>query len=564
MKINFGKNKEIEVSTPEKTLEEQLNEAKEEIVFLEEQLKTPLKESRKKFRERQEVLEKNLRKDIDEYYSSVETADKELIKQIEETESLKSEYDKLLNELKIDRENFDKEKDDYFEKLDSEFKDKNDKFERQKKRDIKKIDTMKNQILSEAEKEAMGLISNGINDINTRKEELETKYKAKMEELDLKREQIEKECQEVLQKIEDDSKKLDILEKKIKEKSEINKVLNKKLFKKIGIICVVTLILLSMFLWLFRNSIFPFTTISSSISSMIDNDFTEINGDIVFAVNGEAITRMSIFDGINKFRGEEYFTLTMKDDSNVFTWERYNKGDAEFIKVPYESQYVLAKNRNEAGWHFNKDESQKLMKDVYYSLISRAKVTNKNIISEYKGSNVFSNMWIFIKNRFVANQLSYNFNIDSNAIKSVYGVIKSSPGYKSFVDENDYIRDCLKLGGNDAVDDFLIDGLISSNITEATGEVQVKDGKITNIGINFHGTNNNQDKISIYCTFSFTRIDKNKSYEKQIFMMNSMPYNEVYPRVKQNDFENLESQGNIQENISTLKDLEDKGYDFTG
>lgn len=531
MKIWFGKDKDIDVATPEKSVEEQLNEALSEIDFLAEQLKTPLKESRKKFRERYETIENNLNKRYSECFNSLEETQETLINQLDELNKLRFDYEVLYGELKG-----------------------------------KEL-----TLISDAQRDAYNIIHTAeaerdkiTDDISKCKAEFEEEYKQKLENLNKRKSDVENESKDILEQIEKDTKILEGLEKQIYEKDKLNKHLSKTLLKKSLIVVLCAIFVLSLFMWSFRDTLFPVTTISSAVSSLLNNDFTEVSGDVVFTVNGEAVTKISLFDGVNKFRGEEYFTIGIGSDSNSFKWERYNKGDAEFIKVPYEPQYVLAKNRTEAGWHFDKDESQKLIMDVYYSAISGIRITEKNIVSEYDGGNVFSNFFIFIKNRFVPNRLTYTFNVNPENLKSVYGVIKSSPGYKSFVEENDYIKKCLKLSGSDEIDSLLTDTFILGNMEESMGKIQIEDGVVKNIGINFHGTNNNQDKISIYCTFSFSKIDRNKSYEKQIFMMNSMPYNEIYPRVDQDEFKDLESQGNIQENISTLKDLEDKGYDFSG
>ena len=66
----------------------------------------------------------------------------------------------------------------------------------------------------------------------------------------------------------------------------------------------------------------------------------------------------------------------------------------------------------------------------------------------------------------------------------------------------------------------------------------------------------------LFITINLKITDKLLSYDNNEFLLNSMEYTKIYPRIEEDTFQQTENAQIIQENITTVADLEERGFNI--
>lgn len=555
-KDNLNIKQELKEKKEELCLEEALKTAREEIEILTSQLKPAQESSKKVFKKRFEELESRLNSQYVEYLARVDeviNAYLDIRKKYEEIyeESLLSaelyHEQKLIAEDKIREFDFEKAKalqEIADEKQEVRNKLAQERIQTEKEIEIQKAETKKE--LDDKWKETQKMIETAIEQLEAEREG----FKSEIAELIAKKETIES----------------DITLLSTKKNTTFKNLRKAKKFfnTKRNILVASGLVLVLFFVNLFSYFVFPTKYLTNSINQATNGKVEDMVLTMVCSVNGENNLKANLHTGYSEIRNENYMFFSIDDSANIYEWERYFKGNAAFIKTPYEPQYIFSENYSSDGLYLNNTDISNTKKALVSSFFNNMKYISKESIGEYNDGNVFYNFLRYLKDKIVPNSVVYSFTIDPKNVEMVYGTISNSESYRKFFEEERGIQEKLKLNDNvKQIDNLLKNIFINSGITNIDGKAVINNGKIETVMINFTGLNKASQEISIFVTATFKSGDKETTYDTKDYLMNSMKYSEVYPRIEQNDFSEAESQGEIIENITTVDQLEKEGYEIT-
>ena len=550
---NFSKKNELKVNNKEileplkeeKTVDElnfELEQARAEIDALISEAKQPLQQSKNAAKKRYSEQLNSLKKKYDEYIQKADDIISEFNQKVDEHDELLERLNKISEdmaarekELTTEKDDLQKREQDYKSILEAELKEKERIFAEEKKA----FEDSRDDMILAAEAEIQ-----------------EAKAKAELELDDLK-----KDCE----KWNDDR---EILEKEINElkdkrtrKEKLVKDIEKVLNKKFAIIGTSIILIIAIIVGLFHPYLMKKENIYTSANKVLSSDFTELNMTILATVNNQTIFKGNFFHGLNKYLGEEYSRFILSDSLNEFNWERYTKGNSMFFKTPYEPQYIYTANYTGDGVRYIQDEIEMLENSLLNNVLSYTDISETFVSGAESGENVFWTFINYVKNKIIPNSISYQFNADTKVIPHIYEIISNTAMYQNFLEEESYFNTKLETENLAAVMDTLLETVfIHSNYKTSNGRFTINKNNLNEIVINFNGINDAGENISLFITINMKISDKNTSYDNSEFLLNSMEYRKIYPRIEQDTFQESENSQIIQENITTVVDLENQGF----
>lgn len=578
-----------------KELSALLEEAKSEIDFLVSEAKQPIQQSKASYKKRQGDQIAALNKRYNEYFDKLQKVIDVYNERINEINKLLDEgfieYNRIkkreedLNIKEAELNDAKNRQDEEFETVKHDFlnnaEEEKQKFINEYMSAIADATTKKNAAIDNAEKTIMDAIEKLENEKKEYKEALE---KEKKEFMDKYNKMIEDAQKDLIQAKLDAEKELEAINKEynetklkkeciIKDIEELEEKANSKnkylediskIFKKKNIVIGISIIILiSILSFLFHPYLFAKAHSYTAVSAILGKEFNESNITLLATVNNQTIFKGQLFHGINDYLGEEYTTFELSDQQNEFIWERYNKGDSVFMKTPYEPQYIYSEDYKDNGLRYVQNEVGNIESDLINKLISEIDVSEIYVSGREEDDNVVMDFLKYWKNKIIPNTIHYQFNVSPDLVSEVYSTISASSAYRNFAAEEAYFQGKLEVDDAfGALDDLLTTVFVNSQYTEADGRFTINDGKLDEIIVNFHGTNANGENISIFITVNLNIIDKSTSYDNSEFLLNSMDYTKIYPRIEQDTFKETENAQQIQENITTVTDLEERGFQF--
>lgn len=269
----------------------------------------------------------------------------------------------------------------------------------------------------------------------------------------------------------------------------------------------------------------------------------------------------------NNYNGEynensDIYTLEASD--NQFEWERFVRNELKVIKTPYEPQYIQVENFKNYGFDYDRSSVLNKALDNYVSKLSRSnfksiqKKENK-VIGDLGLSGYFSYYLTPSENQTFFYTLESK-NANANAFfKDLVKTLSMDASYKSFLKEEQIIQS--KLGKEDV---FIkeLDNLLALMIKDVSAESVVSEltfnqkGELISSDITFTLKIKGSEKpFTLSIMSNYSKVNEPLEIEKDSYTINSMKYNEIFPRVEQDEFTESESIPVI-ENISTLKAIE--------
>lgn len=384
--------------------------------------------------------------------------------------------------------------------------------------------------------------------------------------------------------IKNSDKELSVLERKEKMKAlkkEKRALLIKKyklnnVYVKRGAICAAPFLAVGMFCLIFSilgSNLYRFQS-KSFISSCLNkvDDYQSYKANHMIYMDGldyEGIGQLNDYTLYieNNYNGEynEHSDIyTLEANTDQFQWERFVKNDLKVIKTPYDPQYIQVEDFKKYGFDYEEDSVLNQSLDNYISKLSMSnfksiqKKQNK-VIGELGLSGYLSYYFTPSKNQTFFYTLESQGEKANAFFKDLIKTLSMDASYKSFLKEEQTIQS--KLGKNDVFISEL-DRFVSVMIKDIKAESVAAEltfdqkGNLVSSDITFQLSIKDNDKhFALNIMSNYSNINESFEVEKDIYTINSMKYNEIFPRIEQEAFKESES-APVVENISTLKEIE--------
>lgn len=526
-----NKNLEAEYDEKEKTLINNTNKIIEEY----NSLKKSLEEEyiSKNIQLSQEFEKKTLElnesfalkeQELMEEFNAKEDFLKDYEKDLEETNQ--KEYEKLMNKIKVAKEEFEK-------------------LMRQQRELFQEEVDLKNLEMEE-ELERINLSLKEKEDI------INADYNEKLD--NLKQSEIE-----FLQKENELNEKISDLNKKVTEFNESkNKFVKrhylvKRFCEKIKkhkvktiIFCSLLFVLSIYFGLVFEYNLFRKDFVSESITNIADLESYNNSITIHLDTSNSSFAKFTELDGLRiknnyKYTNEHYQNLNtylLNIGNNNYKWERYYKNDTMIAKSAFYNQYIIVEDFNKYGYVFNECEETDIFIKSFREFLSKKHNSDFKEVNRLniEGNNSF---FEYLKQAlFLSSNYEYYYSLKSKSsdecnqlFKNMFKIILNCENYDSFKTEEANFQNAL--GYTDVLassKDIFMSILEYSTVQDVDINIKINKGNLANI-VDIYFNLSYQDEtmvnpvpMGIRFTCEFEELEEGTSLDDNNFTTNAIFY----------------------------------------
>ena len=347
-----------------------------------------------------------------------------------------------------------------------------------------------------------------------------------------------------------------------------------------GLICLLIITSIGSSVYLSNQyHIKPKHFINSIISDVQDYDSFQADTLVYFEGNDQIVSTLKDYTfrfttKKNKSLNEQLESFVFNYKDKDFKWERFVKNDLKILKTPYEPQYVHVNNFEEQGFAYNENALESMITNLSKKVLSLSNKSNFNVIDKQVErdyvNNKFLDYLLYYFSQIKESNYYYDLTLEGDAANKVFKdllfELEKNENINSFFEEELVLQDVLNL--EDAfIKDFqkLLNDL-HKNVQASQLDINLSTNyatQLNTINLSFSLNLNNQDEVipfKMNIMHSYSSINEVETIEQQKFTINSIPFEQLSPRIDQGEFTESPSSPFLEE-TSTLKDFEENNKD---